>query len=99
MQRFVDELKKHKGLSLNMALRLVNICGEMVKAGTTGDPGRKAVTERLHGYTEALEDTGTLPWREALELNRVLPELADKAVKDGVTGNESMNIDINDFKK
>ena len=99
MQRFVDELKKYKGLTLPMALRLTNICGDMVKAGTTGDPGRKAVTERLHGYTEALEDTGTLPWREALELNRVLPELADKAIKDGVTGNESMNIDINDFKK
>ena len=97
MQRFVDELKKHKGLSLNMALRLVNICGEMVKA--TNDPNRKAVMERLHGYTEALEDAGVLPWRDALELNRVLPELVTQAVKDGVTGNESMNIDINDFKK
>ena len=98
MQRFVDELKKHKGLSLNMALRLVNICGEMVKAEAT-DPNRQAVKERLHGYTEALEDTGALQWREALELYQVLPELVTQAVKDGVTGNESMNIDMNDFKK
>lgn len=99
MQRFVDELKKHKGLSLNMALRLVNICGELVKAEANHDPVQPAIFGRLHGYTEALEDTGVLPWRDALELSRVLPELVTQAVKDGVTGKESMNIDINDFKK
>lgn len=99
MQRFVDELKKHKGLSLNMALRLVSICGEMVKAEATDDPNRQAVKERLHGYTEALQDAGVIPWQDALELSRVLPELVTQAVKDGVTGKESMNIGTDDFTK
>ena len=98
MQRFVDELKKYKGLTLPMALRLIHICGEMVKAEANNDPKLKAVKERLHGYTEALEDTGALPWEKALDLKRALPELVTKAVKDGVTGNEHMEIKDGDFK-
>lgn len=99
MQRFVDELKKHKGLSLNMALRLVSICGEMVKAEANHDPVQPAIFGRLHGYTEALQDAGVIPWQDALELSRVLPELVTQAVKDGVTGKESMNIGTDDFTK
>lgn len=98
MQRFVDELKKYKGLNLPMTMRLINICSELVQAEAAAAPRLAAVKERLHGYTEALEDTGALPWRQAIDLNRTLREMAEQAAKEGVTGKESMNVDVSHFK-
>ena len=92
MQRFVEKLKEYKGLTLPVKMRLINICSELVQAEAAAAPKLEAVRERLHGYTEALEDTGALPWEKALEINRTLREMAAQAAKEGVTGKESMDI-------
>ena len=93
MQRFVEKLKEYKGLTLPMKIRLINICSELGQAEAAAAPKLEAVRERLHGYTEALEDTGALPWEKALEINRTLREMAAQAAKEGVTGKESMDIE------